>query len=304
MTEAAGCAGKSRDRARRPPLYRNSFLLTGIALATISLAVLFALKAVEIWHIYALMFIRSLGSAFHWPAMQASTTLLVPEELLSRIAGLNQTLEGAANIAAPPMAALLIGLLPMEGVLSLDVITAGLAILPLLFIAIPQPATGEKASAGSLITAEIMEALRFVFAKPGFVFMFILAMLVNLVIVPAFSLLPLLVKVHFRGGALQLAGLESSMGFGMIAGGLALGVWGGFKSRMLTGISALILAGVSFGLLGVLPSTGLVLAMATIFVTGLMLPVANGSMHALMQAVIPPEMQGRVFTLVISGASP
>ena len=71
----------------------------GIALATISLAVLFALKAVEIWHIYALMFIRSLGSAFHWPAMQASTTLLVPEELLSRIAGLNQTLQGAANIA-------------------------------------------------------------------------------------------------------------------------------------------------------------------------------------------------------------
>ena len=60
---------------------------------------LFALKAVEIWHIYALMFIRGLGSAFHWPAMQASTTLLVPEELLSRIAGLNQTLQGAANIA-------------------------------------------------------------------------------------------------------------------------------------------------------------------------------------------------------------
>ena len=33
MTEAAGCAGKSRDRARRPPLYRNSFLLVRLRLA-------------------------------------------------------------------------------------------------------------------------------------------------------------------------------------------------------------------------------------------------------------------------------
>jgi DHA3 family macrolide efflux protein-like MFS transporter len=64
----------------------------GIALATLLLAALYALGLVQVWHIYALMLVRAAGSAFHWPAMQASTTLLVPEKHLSRIAGLNQTI--------------------------------------------------------------------------------------------------------------------------------------------------------------------------------------------------------------------
>ena len=78
-----------------------------IALAVVVLAVLYALDAVQIWHIYLLMFIRAAGGAFHWPAMQASTTLMVPERHLSRVAGLNQTLNGVANILSPPLGALL-----------------------------------------------------------------------------------------------------------------------------------------------------------------------------------------------------
>jgi DHA3 family macrolide efflux protein-like MFS transporter len=43
------------------------------------------------------------------------------------------------NIVAPPSGALLLGILPLEGVLAIDVVTALLAITPLLFINIPQP---------------------------------------------------------------------------------------------------------------------------------------------------------------------
>jgi DHA3 family macrolide efflux protein-like MFS transporter len=43
--------------------------------------------------------------------MQASTTLIVRERHLSRIAGMNQTLEGVTNIVSPPVGALLLGLL-------------------------------------------------------------------------------------------------------------------------------------------------------------------------------------------------
>ena len=75
-----------------------------IALATLGLAVLYALGAMQIWHVYVIMFLRSLGGASHWPAMQASTSLMVPEEHLARVAGLNQTMQGALNIVAPPIA--------------------------------------------------------------------------------------------------------------------------------------------------------------------------------------------------------
>jgi DHA3 family macrolide efflux protein-like MFS transporter len=74
-----------------------------IALATLGLALLFWSGKVEIWHVYLLMFIRSTAGGFHWPAMQASTSLMVPKEHLARIQGLNQILQGGMNIASAPL---------------------------------------------------------------------------------------------------------------------------------------------------------------------------------------------------------
>ena len=115
------------------------FADAAIAVSTIFLALIFWIGQIQIWHIYAIMFIRSLGSGFHWPAMLASTPLMVPKEQLSRISGLNQTLRGVLGIIAPVAAALLLEFLPIYGILSIDVITAIIAIFPLLFVVIPQP---------------------------------------------------------------------------------------------------------------------------------------------------------------------
>ena len=109
------------------------------ALTTIALAVLFALGTVEVWHIFVVLFVRSLAGAFHTNAMNASTSLMVPVEQLTRVQGLNQLLSGGLNVVAAPLGALLLGILPMQGVLSIDVVTALFAILPLAFIHIPQP---------------------------------------------------------------------------------------------------------------------------------------------------------------------
>jgi DHA3 family macrolide efflux protein-like MFS transporter len=49
-----------------------------IALVTVALAVIFATGSIQIWHIYVLMFLRAIGSAFHGPAMSESTSLMVP----------------------------------------------------------------------------------------------------------------------------------------------------------------------------------------------------------------------------------
>ena len=115
-----------------------------IALATIVLAVLFALDAVAIWHIYVVMFIRSLAGSFHGNAMSASTSLMVPVEHLTRIQGINQMLNGGLNVVSAPLGALLLDVLPIQGILAIDVVTALLAILPLFFIQIPQPERIER----------------------------------------------------------------------------------------------------------------------------------------------------------------
>lgn len=85
--------------------------LTG-ALGAAVLAVLFWADTLAIWHVYLIMALRSLAGAFHWPAMQASISLMAPERHLARIGGLNQMLQGATHIAAPPLGALLIAIWP------------------------------------------------------------------------------------------------------------------------------------------------------------------------------------------------
>ena len=274
------------------------------ALAVVALGALFALDAVQIWHIYTLMFVRSACAAFHWPAMQASTSLMVPEKHLSRVAGLNQALQGLGMIAAPPLGALLLELLPMQGILAVDVATAILAIAPLVFIQVPQPErtakTGE--ASGASMVADLREGLRFLRKWPAMLAVVGIAMVVNLLIYPALSLQPLLVAEHFRGNAIQLAWMQSAFGVGMVAGGITLGIWGGFKRRAVTGLLALALNGVGLVVVGLAPGGAFPLAVGASLFAWFMAPFASGAIFALLQAVVPADMQGRVFTLVQAGS--
>lgn len=275
-----------------------------IAMAVVVLVVLYALDAVQIWHIYGLMFIRAVGSAFHWPAMQASTSLMVPEKHLSRVAGLNQALQGLAAIVAPPLGALLLDVVSMQAVLAIDIGTAVLAIAPLFFVQVPQPerTSAEGRASPASVMADLRDGLRFLWGWPGMLMVIAIAMAVNLLLHPAMSLQPLLVTDHFSGGALELAWLQSAFGVGFVVGGITLGAWGGFRRRALTGVVALTLAGFGFALTGLAPADALWLAVASMFWAGAMTVIVNGSIFAMLQAVVPPEVQGRVFTVVLSGS--
>lgn len=291
-------AGSIVDRGNR----RRIMIIadSSVALTTILLAVLFASGIVEVWHIYVLMLVRSLGGAFHQPAFTASTTLMVPKEHLSRVQGFNQTLQGGLTIFSAPLGALLLEILPMQGVLAVDVFTALIAIGSILFIAIPQPerkqlAEGERPST---LWQDTRAGFSYVLTWPGLMVILVMATLLNLLLTPAFALLPLLVSKHFGGGAQELAILDVGFGIGVIAGGLLLGVWGGFKRRIVTAFVALICLGIGTGAVGLISADAFFLAVAAFVFAGISNPIVNGSIGATLQAVIDPGMQGRVFTLV------
>jgi DHA3 family macrolide efflux protein-like MFS transporter len=273
-----------------------------IALATLGLAYLFAVGAAQVWHIYLIMFFRALGGGFHWPAMEASTSLMVPEEHLSRVAGLNQTLNGILNIVAPPVGALLLSVLPMQGILAIDVGTAVLAITPLFFIPIPQPERRGEAGAFSLVK-DLREGLQYVWGWPGLMGLLIMATVLNFLLTPAFSLMPILVTEHFGGEAIHLGWLDSAFGVGVVAGGLILSAWGGFRRRMVTSLTGIIGIGIGTLLIGLTPATAFWFALIGSIFVGLMQPIANGPLMAIIQARVEPEMQGRVFTLLRSVAT-
>jgi DHA3 family macrolide efflux protein-like MFS transporter len=296
-------AGTLVDRwnRRRVMIMADGF----VALVTAWLAYLFWTGSMSVWHVYAAMLARSVGGAFHWPAMQASTSLMVPRVHLSRVAGLNQTMQGALNVVAPPLGAILLSLLPLHAIMGIDLGTAAVAIVSLLLVAIPQPEGTAEAGAGQKVSVwdDFRAGLRYVWGWPGLMAVLVLAMIINFVVNPAFSLMPLLVTEHFGAGALQLGWLQSGWGIGMLLGGLILSVWGGFRRRVYTSLVGLVLEGVAILVIGLTPGDGFLFALGAIFVAGIMNPLINGPLMAILQATVEPEMQGRVFTLVSSLSS-
>jgi DHA3 family macrolide efflux protein-like MFS transporter len=277
-----------------------------IALATMALAYLIAAGWVEIWHIYVLMFIRSAAGGFHGPSMSASTSLMVPVEHLTRIQGLNQMLNGGLNIVSAPLGALLLELLPLQGILAIDVVSALFAIVPLFFYNIPQPdrsesivLAGEKPS----FWEDFKAGFRYMLSWKGLLIVALMATLINFLLTPAFTLLPLLVNGYFGKDAIEFGTMEALFGFGVIVGSLLLGVWGGFKRRILTAMAGLMGIGVGTLILGVLPPSGFTWGVVVMTFVGIVQPITNGSLMGLVQVVVAPDMQGRVFTLTGSLAS-
>ena len=272
-----------------------------VALASAWLAYLFWAGALRVGHVYIIMLARAIGGAFHWPAMQASTSLMVPEEHLARVAGLNQTMQGALSIVSPPLGAFLLGILSLHSIMAIDVVTAGFAIAPLFFVHIPQPqrrvgaaAEGSKPS----LWADVREGLSYIWHWPGLLATLCIAAVINFFLWPAFSLVPILVTKHFGGQALQLGWMNSAWGVGLVLSGLVLGVWGGFRRRMVTTMMGLIGLGLGTLLVGLTPATAFWMGVGSLFVVTFMMAISNGPLQAILQVAVPPEMQARVFTVI------
>jgi DHA3 family macrolide efflux protein-like MFS transporter len=231
---------------------------------------------------------------------------MVPKQHHARIQGFNQMLGGGINIIAAPLGALLLEALPMQGVLGVDIVTAVIAVLPLLFVRIPQPQRRHESQVEAEKTSiwqDFRAGLRYIREWPGAIGLMVIAMLINMVLIPAFSLMPLLVTKHFGGQAIHLATLESATGIGIVLGGLALGVWGGFRRRVLTSLAGLVVLGLGCLTIGFTPASVFGIAVGAMFILGFASPLTNGPLLAIIQSTVEPEMQGRILTLIGSASA-
>jgi DHA3 family macrolide efflux protein-like MFS transporter len=293
-------AGTIVDRGNRRLIMIGSD--AAIALSTLLLAYLFWSGQEEIWHIYLIMAIRSAGGAFHFPAMAASTSLMVPTEQLARVAGANQTLQGLISIIAPPIGALLVAFMPTQNILMIDILTALLGITPLLFFTIPQPKEHHEAGDRASFIQDLIGGFKYMAAWPGLLMLGLMATLLNFLMAPTGALTPLLVTKYFEKGALELGSLDSFFGIGMILGGITLGMWGGFKKRIVTSLAGIACFSFAILAIAIAPADKFWIMMAAMFLIGFMIPMCNGPIQALFQTLVEPNMQGRVMSLIGSVA--
>lgn len=264
------------------------------------LIVLFHTSSVSITHVYVLMAVRSALQAFQAPAATASVAMLVPTSFLTRAAGLNQTVQSMSVIAAAPLGALAMGLMPIGWVLAIDVFTAIVGVVPLLFFAIPQPQP--EASDGLRkqgLWMEFKEGFYLVWSSPSLRRLYALLAGVVLVVMPSFTLVPLLVKSHFGGGPEQVALLEGLSGFGMLLGGVLVAAMVPRRHIhwVLFGFAASCF---SLALTALVPADMFGFAVVWWFISGLTFVFANAPLMALLQSVVPLHMQGRALALLNS----
>lgn len=273
-----------------------------IAFFTAALGLLFWLGLAEIWHVYVIMFLRSLGDAFQKPAMMATTPLMVPKAHLTRVAGMNRTLEGIVRFIAPPFGAVLLSVLNVQGVLFIDISTAALAILPLLIVAIPQPKSERSDShVAKAVLRDFRDGFRYIWRKKGLRFLIMTNGIWGIIVMaPWLAFPPLLVKQHFGLGAMHLGLLHSAGGISMIAGGALLTVWGGFKRRIITNVLGVVVLGAGMLTVGLTPANAFWLAVVGWSVICFAASIFSGASHAIYQSVVAPRMLGRFFSLLQS----
>ncbi|MDL2323247.1 MFS transporter [Bacteroidales bacterium OttesenSCG-928-A17] len=280
-----------RWNRKRVMMLADSF----IALCTFLLAVLFWLGIAELWHIFILLGLRSVGSSFHMPAMQASVPLLAPTEELGRVAGINQVISSIANIAGPALGAFFIMIWDMEYVLLLDVAGALLAVTSLLFVHISNPEKMEEED--KHVLKEMKEGVMAILKDRSLSWIFLFSVLTTFFLMPVSVLFPLMTLEHFQGDAFQVSLIEIVWSVGALLGGAVMGarVYRINKVGLLNCMYVLI--GLTFLLSGILSPGGFVYFAILTAIAGVCGAVYNSSFTAIVQTHIDPASLGRVFSL-------
>jgi len=287
-------AGAFVDRWNR----KLTMIIADLFIATISLSlVIYTLFAeLPFWLVMAVLFLRSIGTAFHLPAINAVTPLIVPDSSLTKCAGYTQSLQTLGYIAGASIAAILYPIWGVNGMVALDVGGAILASITIVVVKIPSVATTAQEKSKNLFD-EIKEGYKIIHDNKGLFSLLWIGVIFSFLYAPVNALFPLMSMNYFGGTTLHASIAEVTFTLGMFIGGIILGLWGGFKNRGITMISAIALMGITISISGVLSINSFIVFAILCFFMGFSAPFYNGPHTALMQNKISPEFLGRVFGL-------
>ena len=284
-------AGALVDRLNRRRVM--IFADTGAALTTFIIFLLYTSGRLEVWHIYISSFLASLFATFQLPAFNASITLLVPKEQLTRANGLVQTGASVEGLLAPVLAGLLVGLIGVSGMILIDFMTFFVAIGTLLLIRIPQPGTTDEKKAQKIVQ-DIQQGWEFLSRRPGLVALAGYIGLVNVLSTSVLALITPLILSFSNERILGLTQMISSLG--LLLGGILISSWGGTKRKMAGIYIGVLLAGIGL-MFGGLRSLFWWIAIGIFFFL-FPIPTVNAQVRSIIQVKSPPELQGRVFSVV------
>jgi len=266
-----------------------------IALSTLGLALLMLSGIDDLWLIFLVMAVRSVGAGVQMPAVSALLPQIVPTDQLMRINGINSTIQSALGLVAPVAAAAVYASYSIVAIFFVDVVTAVIGVGMLTLIAVPSLSrvlSDEKPS----YLADLRDGLNYIFTHDLVRWVMIVFGVVFLLAVAPSNLSPLFIARNFGDEVWKLTVAEVTFSIGMAIGGALLALFANKVNRiaMIIGVS------IFFGVItiGMGLSTNLIVFCVLFFIIGVAVPSFYTSAMTMLQETVEPERQGRVFGFV------
>ena len=263
-----------------------------IALATLILAVFMMSGVEDLWLIFLIMAVRSIGAGVQMPAISALVPQIVPTDKLLTVNGINSSISSSLQLLAPVAAAGVYSTTSLSAILFIDVVTAVIGLSLLATVAVPTLARVASEDKPSYF-ADLKEGMAYIFSNQLVRWVMAIFAIIFLLIVAPSNLSPLMIARTFGGEVWMLTVLELSFGVGMLIGGALIAVF----AKKIDRIGMIIGSSILFGILATAMgfTTNLILFFALFFVVGIAVPAFSTSAMTLLQETVEPERQGRVF---------
>jgi MFS family permease len=249
----------------------------------------------------ALGLLNGVAMAFNTPAWQVMTPRLVPRDELHRAIALQGMQFNLARVVGPALAGVLLAQTSATVLFALNAVSF-VAVLAAIASTDPAPPPPGPPPAAR---AQVLEALGFVFGRPGPRALFAMLVLLSALAAPLQRMLPLFVSEVFAGGETSYGLLLGLFGGGAVLGGLTLGRWPSWYPRHHLIPLSLTLTGACMTMF--CTTRSLPIAGAWIFLAGTAWIWAFSSMMTAVQLLVSDSMRGRVLSvtnMAMFGAMP
>lgn len=287
-------AGVWADRFDRKKLIMISDAF--IASVTLIAAAVFLLGYSDLWILFVMMALRSVGGAIQAPSVQAFLPQIVPQDKLTRVSGISSSLQSSIMIISPMLSAVLLAVAPIQSIFFVDVVTAAIAILILAFVLHVPAHLRAAAGVTTSYFKDLRSGIRYAVNHKFILLFFLFCIGFFVLVTPVAFLTQLQVVRSFGPEYWRLSAIEIAFSAGMLVGGGIIAAWGGFKNRIYT----MVLSGALFGIgafaLGVVPDFWIYLGIMALM--GLGMPAFNTPSMVMIQEKVEGDYLGRVFSLM------
>ena len=287
-------AGAWADRYSRKKLIIGADSLIALATFLMVLAIpRITDKTIILNGLLAMSVIRSFGAGIQTPAVNAVIPQLVPEDQIMRFNGINATMQSVVQFAAPAAAGVLLTINTLSSTLIIDTATAIVGIGLLSAVIIPKQAIQNKETS---VFIDMKIGIKYTLSDKLIGKVLTVYGLFIFLCVPAGFLSQLFVSRVYGETYWYLSAVELAGFIGMVAGGILMSIWGGFKSRVTTMSVGLI----AFGSLaiGMGLSKQFALYLTLMIIYGVAITMVQTATTTLIQEKAEMSMQGRVFGLL------